>query len=142
MLEEETALPGPSAPVFDKESFMEGVFDLSRALEAKTQNPASGGGPGVNNLSSPEGLSLEEGRGGLFEDFGDAGEGMEDSARHDAPGKEDASFLRRPAEAQNFSTLEEEPLSPADFTPVEFLLCTLEQRSFRKTDTVKNPYLN
>ncbi|MDR2350646.1 MAG: MSCRAMM family adhesin SdrC, partial [Deltaproteobacteria bacterium] len=37
---------------------------------------------------------------------------------------------------------DEEPLSPADFTPVEFLLCTLEQRSFKKLASEGNPYAN
>jgi hypothetical protein len=33
-------------------------------------------------------------------------------------------------------------LEPADFLPVEFLLCTLEQRSFKKMGMDQNPFLN
>jgi hypothetical protein len=53
-------------------------------------------------------------------------------------------FGERAGVEREFNTLEENeiPLIPADFTPVEFLLCTMEQRSFRKIDSAKNPYMN
>jgi hypothetical protein len=82
-------------------------------------------------------------------------EGEEDSSYSEAflssPETFPAPYAEHPEELsenllseREFGSMEENetPLSPADFTPVEFLLCTLEQRSFRKLDHGKNHFIN
>jgi TATA-binding protein-associated factor Taf7 len=56
-------------------------------------------------------------------------------------GEEDEEFVSGEAiEEDNEPEEEKSSLIPANFKPVEFLICTLEQRSFKKMGPSKNPY--